>query len=71
MFISTSHLVTLVEALVSVTTRLCYCLLYSFANKQDEASALSNQDICDRLGVEELIDNAGIDQCQVVSGKRR
>ena len=41
-------------------------LLCSFANKQDGSSALSDQDLSDRLGLEQLFDSAGIDQCQVV-----
>ena len=39
----------------------------SFANKQDGASVLSDQDLSDRLALEQLINEAGIDQCQVVS----
>ena len=39
----------------------------SFANKQDGSNVLSDQDLSDRLGVEQLIDEAGVDQCQVVS----
>ena len=57
----------LVHTTAHVLSSLCCYLPCSFANKQDGSSALSDQDLSERLGLEQLIKEAGVDQCQVVS----
>ena len=51
---------------IPISLRSC-CLPCSLANKQDGSSALSDQELSDRLGLEQLVEQAVIEQCQVVS----
>ena len=65
MYIGSLPLYKIISISISISLLSC-CLPCSFANKQDGSSALSDQELSDRLGLEQLVDQAVIEQCQVV-----
>ena len=66
MYIGRLPLYKIISISITISLLSC-CRPCSFANKQDGSSALSDRELSDRLGLEQLVDQAVIEQCQVVS----